>query len=90
MAEADLKDQIHNVGELVKLVITKLETRIKLVDEFDDRLVRAESLEKSLAAVAFKLAAAKALTSWVPGALAGAVAGATAALLLASCIAGAR
>lgn len=63
----------------VQVLASRLETRIPLVDGFDDRIARAESLEKSLASVALKLAGTKALTSWVPGAVAGAVAGATVA-----------
>ena len=73
----------------VDTVITKLEVDRKLVDGFDDRVARVESLaaklgdvEKSLAGIAMKLAITKGLTSWIPGAVAGAVAGVVTWVLL--------
>jgi hypothetical protein len=62
-------------------LITVVETRRVLVERFDDRLVRAEKLERGLGTTALKLAAARAATSWVGGAVAGAVAGAVVALI---------
>jgi hypothetical protein len=86
-----IKRALHNQTELLKLVITKIETRIPLVDGFDDRLVRAEGLARSLTNTALKLAAVRGLTSWVPGAVAGAVAGGVVGwILLASAIANAH
>lgn len=56
-------------------LITVVETRKALVERFDDRLVRAEKLERSLGSTALKLAAARALTTWPTAAVAGAIAG---------------
>jgi hypothetical protein len=80
----EIKAQLETLTSLVKTLITKVETRIPMVDGFDDRITRIESLAKAQANIAFKLAAAKALTSWVPGAVAGAIAGAVAAITLMS------
>jgi hypothetical protein len=60
-------------------LITVVETRRVLVDRFDDRLARAETLERSLATTSLKLAAARAVTGLPAAAFAGAVAGLTVA-----------
>ena len=81
-------DALH--GKLDRL-ITRVEVRLPAVEHFDDRLSRVETLHKNLSNIALKLAAARVLTSWVPGAIAGAVAGATVAwIVFASAIAGAH
>jgi hypothetical protein len=59
----------------VSHLITVVETRRVLVEKFDDRLVRAEKLERALGTTALKLAAARAITSLPTAAFAGAVAG---------------
>ena len=60
-------------------LIVVVETRKTLVERFDDRLARAETLEKTLGTTAFKLAAARAMTGLPAAAFAGAVAGLTVA-----------
>jgi hypothetical protein len=86
-----IKRALRDQENLIRLVITKIETRIPMVDGFDDRLSRAEGLARSLTNTSLKLAAIRGLTSWVPGAVAGAVAGATVAwIMLSSGIAGAH
>jgi len=83
-------NDLERIEAKVDTVITKLEAHLRVVDGFDDRIARAETLaeklgamERSLASTAMRLAFSKALTGWVPGALAGAVAGAVVSLILA-------
>jgi hypothetical protein len=59
---------------LLKTIITKVEARTIDAEVLEDKIRRLERTESSLADISFKLAAAKALSSWVPGAVAGAVA----------------
>ena len=75
-----IRGQLELLTSKVDTLIHRIETRIPMVDGFDDRITRCEVMTKSLANTALKLAAAKVLTSWVPGAIAGAVAGAAVAL----------
>jgi hypothetical protein len=76
-------EQIKSALELltgkVSHLITVVETRRVLVERFDDRLVRAEKLERALGTTALKLAAARAITGLPAAAFAGAVAGLTVA-----------
>jgi hypothetical protein len=81
---SEIKAQLDILTSRITTLITKVETRIPMVDGFDDRITRVESLAKTQTNIAFKLAAARALSSWVPGALAGALAGAVAATALMS------
>ncbi len=88
---AAIRHQLEIMTVQLEVLVSRVETRIPLVDGFDDRLARAERIEKSLASAALKLAATKALSSWVPGAIAGGIAGAAAAwILLSAGIAGAH
>lgn len=75
-----LTSAVEALRGVQNLLILKVETRIPLADGFDDRISRVEGLTKSLANTALKLAGARMLTSWVPGAIAGAVAGAVVAV----------
>jgi hypothetical protein len=82
MAEAPLESTPATL-ELINIkldkLITVVETEKVLVSRFDDRLFRAEKLERSLATTMLALAATR---SWVPGAVAGAVAGGVVAWVL--------
>ena len=90
-SDASIHEKLNALGGKLDLLITRVEVRLPAVEHFDDRLSRVEGLHKNLSNIALKLAAARVLTSWVPGALAGAVAGAAVAwVLLASGIAGAH
>ena len=90
-SDASIHEKLNALGGKLDLLITRVEVRLPAVEHFDDRLSGVEGAAKSLADVSLKLSVAKALTSWVPGALAGAVAGAAVAwVLLASGIAGAH
>lgn len=75
----DIRAQLRVLTDQIQVLAARVETRIPLVDGFDDRIARAEALEKSLASALLKVAAARTLSSWIPGAVAGAVAGATVA-----------
>jgi hypothetical protein len=77
-----VKQQLEALGGKLDILITRVETRIPLADGFDDRLARVEILTEKLGNTALKLATARMLTSWVPGAIAGAVAGGAVALAL--------
>lgn len=77
-----LTTEVQNLKGVQELLIHKFETRIPLVDGFDDRIARCEATARTLTNTALKLAATKALTSWIPGAIAGAIAGGTVALAL--------
>jgi hypothetical protein len=70
--QSDIKTLMARTEHLIIVV----ETRRMLVDRFDERIAKVEALERSLGSTALKLASARVLTSWVPGAVAGAVAGA--------------
>jgi hypothetical protein len=73
MAEAQHPtNDLEQIKAKLDHLITVVETRKALVERFDDRLFRAEKLERSLATTMLTLAATR---SWVPGAIAGAVAG---------------
>ena len=66
-------------------IATVVEVERRLVDRFDDRLARAELLEKSLGSTAVKLAMARVSAGALAGLVSGAVAaGAVAYLLLGS------
>ena len=74
-----ITSQLEVLTGQMRVLVSRVETRIPMVDGFDDRLARAESLEKSLASTILKIAGARAMASWIPGAVAGAIAGASAA-----------
>ena len=77
-----LRTDISKLTTLVEHLVTVVETRRTLVDGFDDRLSRAERLERSLGSTAIQLAAARAMTHWASGAVSGAIAGSVAAWAL--------
>ena len=77
MADPGLDEVIRRLDlhqGLLTTIITKIEARIPSVDELETRIRRAEKTEAHLATLGMKLAATKALSSWVPGAVAGAIA----------------
>jgi hypothetical protein len=78
----EIKTRLDKLTVLTAQLVTVVETRRVLVEGFDDRLARAESLERSLGTTALKIAAARALTSWVSGAIAGGVAGGVVAWII--------
>jgi hypothetical protein len=86
-----LHDRIDALHGLVTILVTKVETRLPDADTTVDRILTLERVERSAANTALKLAAARAIVSWWPGALAGAAAGGVVAwILLAARIAGAH
>ena len=74
-----IKSALEQLTGRVSHLITVVETRRVLVERFDDRLARAEKLERGLGTTALKLAAARAVTGLPAAAFAGAVAGLTVA-----------
>lgn len=75
MEPTDIQNHLIRVEALLSHLTMVVESRRTLVDGFDDRLVRMEKLEKSLGSTALQLAAARAMTHWVSGAVSGAIAG---------------
>lgn len=73
--------------ELSAKIASVVEVERRLVDQFDDRLARAEALEKGLGSTAMKLAMARLPTSILAGAIGGVLAAATVAYLLLSSVA---
>jgi hypothetical protein len=70
------KNDLERIEAKLDHLILVVETRRALVEGFDDRLDRADKLEKSLASTMLKLAASRFLSNGGAGAVAGAVAGA--------------
>lgn len=86
-----IHEKLNALAGKLDFLITRVEVRLPAAEHYDDRLHAVEKIHRRLTDVALKLSAAKMLTSWVPGAVAGAVAGAGVAwVLLASGIAGAH
>jgi hypothetical protein len=73
--------------DLSAKIVAVVEVERKLVDRFDDRLSRAESLERSLGNAVMKLALVKLPANLVAGAVAGLVAGGAVAYFLLSSVA---
>jgi hypothetical protein len=68
--------------DLSAKIATVIEVERRLVDRFDDRLARAETLERNLGTTALKLAMARVSSGAIAGGLAGLVAAAAVAWLL--------
>jgi hypothetical protein len=68
--------------DLSAKIASVVEVERRLVDRFDDRLARAEALEKSLGSTVMKLTLARLPTSIAAGAIAGLVAAAAVTYLL--------
>lgn len=78
-----VRADIAKLTALVEQLVTVVETRRTLVDRFDDRLSRAERLQRSLGSTALQLVAARAITHMASGAVSGAIAGGVVAWFLA-------
>ena len=76
-----LERKIDQLSASTAHLITVVETRKALVEGFDDRLAKAETLERGLASTTLRLAAARVMSSGVAGAIAGLVAGGVVAWL---------
>ena len=84
-----IKMQLDRVEAKTDHLITVVETRKALTEGFDDRIVKLDTLERSLATTALKLAGSRVLANF-GGAIAGVAAGVCAAWYFLSSVASAH